>query len=118
MEAISGTCLQHSVLRFWQPDALKPDSANLDPNTSGLIVHCAEATSFWDFDRYNNDTEAIRHFLEKENAGLIHIPYRRNRAVIFDSNPSHKTDELHFREGFEKCRINITMLIGNCNSNN
>ena len=101
-------------VNFW----ITPDSANLDPDTGGLVVHRAEAPADWDFDRYNNDADAIRRFLEKENAGVIRIPYRRNRAVIFNSNLFHKTDDLHFREGFENRRINITMLFGDRDSKN
>jgi len=42
----------------------------------------------------------------------IKIPYRANRAVIFDSNLFHKIDEIAFAEGHENRRINITMLYG------
>jgi len=95
-------------VNFW----ITPDAANLDPDSGGLIVYRAEAPSDWDFDKYNNDTEAMHRFLEKENAGSMRIPYRCNRAVIFNSDLFHETDSLHFRDGFENRRINITMLFG------
>ncbi|NNJ96483.1 MAG: tetratricopeptide repeat protein [Gammaproteobacteria bacterium] len=95
-------------VNFW----ITPDSANLDPDSGGLVVHLAEAPRDWDFDKYNNDHVAIERFLEKQNAGSMRIPYRRNRAVIFNSDLFHKTDQIHFREGFENRRINITMLFG------
>jgi len=99
-------------VNFW----ITPDSANLDPDSGGLLVHRAEAPRDWDFDKYNNDSVAIQRFLDKENAGSVRIPYRRNRAVIFNSDLFHKTDRIHFREGFENRRINITMLFGDRDS--
>lgn len=95
-------------VNFW----VTPNAANLDPDSGGLVVYRAEAPPDWDFDKYNNDREAIHRFLEKENAGSLRIPYRRNRAVIFNSDLFHETDSLHFRDGFENRRINITMLFG------
>ena len=95
-------------VNFW----ITPDSANLDPDSGGLVVHLAEAPRDWDFAKFNNDSVAMERFLQKENAGSMRIPYRRNRAVIFNSDLFHKTDEIHFREGFENRRINITMLFG------
>ena len=40
------------------------------------------------------------------------VPYRGNRAVIFDSNMLHKTDRISFRDGYENRRINVTLLYG------
>ena len=95
-------------VNFW----VTPDSANLNTDTGGLVVHRAEAPSHWNFKKYNNNTEQIHRFLKKENAGSMRVPYRRNRAVIFNSDLFHETDNPQFREGFENRRINITMLFG------
>jgi hypothetical protein len=32
--------------------------------------------------------------------------------VIFDSDLFHETDAIHFRDGYENRRINVTMLYG------
>ena len=40
------------------------------------------------------------------------VPYRENRAVIFDSDLFHRTDTLRFKPGYENRRINVTMLFG------
>jgi hypothetical protein len=42
----------------------------------------------------------------------VTIPYRANRAVIFDSDLFHETDRIEFRDGYKNRRINITMLYG------
>ena len=38
---------------------------------------------------------------------------KENRAVIFNSNLFHETDHYEFEEGYENCKINVTMLFGN-----
>jgi hypothetical protein len=40
------------------------------------------------------------------------VPYRANRAVIFDSDLFHETDVIHFKPGYENRRINVTLLYG------
>ncbi len=40
------------------------------------------------------------------------VPYRANRAVIFDSDLFHETDRIRFADGYQNRRINITMLYG------
>ncbi len=40
------------------------------------------------------------------------IPYRYNRAIIFDSDLFHTTPALRFRSGYENRRINVTLLYG------
>ena len=40
------------------------------------------------------------------------IPYRCNRAAIFNSVTVHKTDDFRFETGYEQRRTNITYLFG------
>jgi hypothetical protein len=95
-------------VNFW----ITPDEANLDPGSGGLIVWDKAAPLDWDFTTYNNDEAAIRAFLKESGAQFQTVPYRCNRAVIFDSDLFHQTDEIAFREGYTNRRINITMLYG------
>jgi tetratricopeptide (TPR) repeat protein len=95
-------------VNFW----ITPDEANLDPEGGGLVIWDKEAPLEWDFAKFNADENAAYDFLAKSGAGSIRIPYRANRAVIFDSNLFHKTDRISFAEGYENRRINITMLYG------
>ena len=46
------------------------------------------------------------------DAKPVTIPYRANRAVIFDSDLFHKTDRIDFKSGYLNRRINVTMLYG------
>jgi len=95
-------------VNFW----ITPDEANLDPESGGLAIWDVAAPMEWDFAKFNGDTPAIQDFLTRNNANPIKVPYRANRAVIFDSDLFHATDTIRFKEGYLNRRINVTMLYG------
>jgi hypothetical protein len=95
-------------INFW----ITPDEANLDPESGGLIVWDTPAPLDWNFAHYNGASQAIRDFLAQSKAQSVTVPYRANRAVIFDSDLFHATDRIAFKEGYLNRRINITMLYG------
>jgi Tfp pilus assembly protein PilF len=95
-------------VNFW----LTPDEANLDPESGGLVIWDVTAPLDWDFAKFNSDTPAIRDFLAKAGAKAVRVPYRANRAVIFDSDLFHETDTIRFKDGYLNRRINVTMLFG------
>jgi tetratricopeptide (TPR) repeat protein len=95
-------------VNFW----ITPDEANLDPEGGGLLVWDKAAPLDWNFEKYNSDEKAMRRFLEQAGARPVTIPYRANRAVIFDSDLFHETDKISFQEGYRNRRINVTLLYG------
>jgi tetratricopeptide (TPR) repeat protein len=95
-------------VNFW----ITPDEANLDSERGGLVVWDVAAPLDWDFAKYNNDEVAIRGFLAEHGARSVTIPYRANRAVIFDSDLFHETDRIAFKSGYTNRRMNITLLYG------
>ena len=95
-------------VNFW----ITPNEANLNPNSGGLIVYDVEAPKDWDFNTYNNDEKKIREELKKSKGHTQVIPHNENRAVVFNSNLFHETDQYEFKEGYENRRINVTMLFG------
>ncbi|HTK33693.1 MAG TPA: tetratricopeptide repeat protein [Caulobacteraceae bacterium] len=95
-------------VNFW----ITPESANLNPESGGMVIWDAAAPADWEFRRYNGDDDAVRAFLAEAGSKPITVPYRENRAVIFDSDLFHETDRIEFREGYENRRINVTMLFG------
>jgi tetratricopeptide (TPR) repeat protein len=95
-------------VNFW----ITPDTANNDPECGGLIVWDKAAPVDWRFAAYNDDVAAARAFLARAGARPVKIPYRCNRAVIFDSALFHETDRIDFREGYLNRRINVTLLFG------
>ena len=95
-------------VNFW----ITPDDANLDPDHGGLVVWDVAAPLDWDFAKYNAAEDDILSFLTREKAKPITIPYRANRAVIFDSDLFHETDVIRFKPGYDNRRINVTLLFG------
>jgi tetratricopeptide (TPR) repeat protein len=95
-------------VNFW----ITSDEANLDPESGGLVVWDKAAPLDWDFEKYNTDERAIRRFLTEAGAKPVTIPYRANRAVIFDSDLFHETGRLSFQEGYQNRRLNVTLLYG------
>jgi len=97
-------------VNFW----ITPDDANLDPKSGGLVIWDKTAPLNWDRAKMNyiDMRAARREFLAHCKAQSLTIPYRSNRAVMFDSDLLHETDRIVFREGYLNRRINITLLYG------
>jgi tetratricopeptide (TPR) repeat protein len=97
-------------VNFW----ITPDEANLDPAHGGLVVWNKEAPKEWNFREYNSTAmePKIREFLRQSGAQAVTVPYRCNRAVIFNSDLFHETDHITFKDGYQHRRVNITLLYG------
>jgi len=96
-------------LNFW----ITPDEYNNNKNSGGLKVYDAHAPEDWTFQKYNNNVDEVYKFLNDNNANCTNIPYKFNRAVLFNSAYFHETDKIDFKDGYESRRINITYLFGN-----
>ena len=97
-------------VNFW----ITPDEANLNQETGGLVVYDKEAPREWNFQEYNSDKNKpkILAWLEQVGAQTVKIPYRTNRAIVFNSDLFHETDEITFKHDYLSRRINITLLYG------
>ena len=95
-------------VNFW----LTPEDANLDPDSGGLIVWDKEAPLDWGFKIQDVDQQALQRFVDQTGAKTHRVPYRQNRAVIFNSDLIHRTDDIRFRPGYDNRRINVTFLYG------
>ena len=95
-------------VNFW----ITPDRANRDASTGGLIVYDVDAPPDWDFVSYNERLDLIKEFLRRSGAKAIYVPYRENRAIVFNSDLFHATAEVDFGSAYTDRRINITMLYG------
>jgi hypothetical protein len=95
-------------VNFW----ITPDAANLDPASGGMRIYDVAAPPDWHFTDYNRRPALIRRYLAAMGARSRYIPYRQNRAIIFDSDLFHGTAACHFRDDYESRRINITLLYG------
>jgi tetratricopeptide (TPR) repeat protein len=93
-------------LNLW----ITPDSANLDPDGGGLVVWDKTAPSDWSYNDYNSGGDRVRQYLRDQNAESSIIPYRANRAVLFEGHLFHRTDDFSFAPGFENRRRSVTFL--------
>ena len=97
-------------VNFW----ITADEANLNPETGGLVVYDKEAPKEWNFSDYNSEQNKPKIFawLKEVGAEAVRIPYRANRAVVFNSDLFHETDEIAFKDDYLSRRINVTLLYG------
>lgn len=95
-------------MNFW----ITPDECNLDKESGGIVVYDVPAPDSWSFHDYNAESEKMKQFLEAHGSKYVRVPYKENRAVLFDSTYFHATDELKFKDGYENRRINCTLLYG------
>lgn len=95
---------------------LTPDHANLDRKSGGLVVYTVKPPEEWDVHRYNQDTEIVYdELIAPSGYANVTVPYRCNRAVMFDSALFHRTDKYKFKTGYQNRRINLTILYGEMN---
>ena len=95
-------------LNFW----VTPDEYNNNKNSGGLKVYDAPAPDHWTFNDYNIKKDKIYDFLKENNAKCVNVPYKFNRAVLFNSAYFHETDEIDFKDEYVGRRINNTYLFG------
>jgi tetratricopeptide (TPR) repeat protein len=95
-------------LNFW----ITPGEYNNNKNSGGLKVYDAPAPDNWTFRNYNMNSNKIYKFLKKNNANCTNVPYKFNRAVLFNSAYFHETDEIDFKDEYVGRRINNTYLFG------
>jgi hypothetical protein len=96
------------AVNFW----ITPDDANEDPAGGGLIIWDRLVPKHYLLrDRPAQET-IIRSLIEEPGTTAVTVPYRCNRAVIFDGMIAHSTDAFRFKDGYENRRLNITLLYG------
>ncbi|MEQ8193030.1 MAG: tetratricopeptide repeat protein [Rhodospirillales bacterium] len=92
---------------------LTPDDANLDPEGGGLLFWNKKVPMLEVKDNPKEMTlQIMRDIISAPDAESFKVPYRCNRATLFNSNVIHKTDRLNFRSGYLNRRMNITFVFG------
>ena len=97
-------------LNLW----VTPDEANLDPSTGGLSVWDYAVSTLSEFLHFQEHTaqNELSEIIRQVKASVKHVPHRRNRVVMFDSNLVHESMQINFAPGYENRRINLTWLFG------
>lgn len=89
---------------------ITPDEANEDAESGGLIIWDQMTPASWTFDEMNSGGSRIQDYLAESGANSQLIPYRENRAVLFNGRLFHQTDSSRFSRGYENRRRNLTFL--------
>jgi tetratricopeptide (TPR) repeat protein len=95
-------------VNFW----VTPTEANLNPSGGGLTVCRVPPPADWRIQDYDADQRRIVSFLEQNAGDALVVPYRQNRAVLFESRLFHHSDAPEFDKSYENHRINVTLLFG------
>ena len=95
-------------INFW----VTPSEANRNPDRGGLVVCRAPSPAAWEVRDYHADRDVIATFLQRHANDSLVVPYRENRAVLFQSRLFHHSDAPDFAAGYENHRINLTLLFG------
>ncbi len=93
-------------VNFW----ITNDSANRNSNNGGMIIWKKtpdETASFKDFNSLES-MDKIKN--EVKDTDFMRIPYKSNRAVIFNSKLYHATDKIEFKDNYKDRRVNVTFL--------
>tara|TARA_Y100001958_G_scaffold102574_1_gene71341 strand:- start:2999 stop:4528 length:1530 start_codon:yes stop_codon:yes gene_type:complete len=93
-------------VNFWITD----DSANKDPNSGGMIVWKKMPQKNASFKDFNSLESMDKIHNEIKDTEFVKVPYRSNRAVIFNSKLYHVTDKMDFNDNYMDRRVNVTLL--------
>ena len=89
---------------------LTSDSANLDQDSGGMIIWKKTPNKTSKFSDYNSSFNSERMLSDVSSSDFIKIPYKANRAIIFNSKLYHATDDIDFDSNYINRRINVTFL--------
>lgn len=90
---------------------LTPDEHNLTPGRAGLILYSVRQPADLSGGQLKIPGWSDEYFVSQHDGTEVRIPYRCNRAVVFDSKLYHASDEGTFRGGdLWSCRMNLSLL--------
>jgi len=93
---------------------ISPDEGSLDKETGGLVVYKVvppEGTPMEVFNQWPPHDDVTR-MLEETNRSNFTIPFKSNRAVVFQSSLFHASGSMDWAAGYSKRRLNLTFLFG------
>jgi hypothetical protein len=95
-------------INFWTT----PTEANANPAGGGLSVCRTPPPSDWSIQDYDRDKARTTAFLEQHRENILTVPYRGNRAALFESRLVHRSDAPQFTDRYCDHRINLTLVFG------
>lgn len=93
------------TLTYW----LTPEEHNLNKNTGGLLLYDVQRPKNSSANQYLTAGGASEKYVSERTQNHVVVPYRHNRAVLFDSSHFHKTHTPNFDiTKPEGMRMNLT----------
>ena len=93
-------------VNFW----ITPSSANKNPDNGGMIVWKKMPDKKATFKDFNSLKSMDKMNEDIKDADYVKVPYKANRAVIFNSKLYHVTDKIEFGDNYKDRRVNVTLL--------
>lgn len=86
------------------------ESIDTSIDTNGLSIWRIERPNDWCERDYNANLKKSVDFINKNGIVPINIPYKCNRAIIFNSAYFHQSLPVNVKPGYQNRRINYTFL--------
>ncbi len=95
-----------------------PDESVKDIYKNGLNIYNVEIPKDSSWEKYNKDHDWLRELIYKKPHVIYRVPYKYNRAIIFNASLPHDTDDVSMKPGQKNKRVSYTMLYGKGPFNN
>ena len=87
-----------------------PDECVEDHNKNGIRIYKKHIPKGTPWEMYNHWDGSIWRDQFLKDASYDTIPYKYNRAIIFEGRTFHSTDNVHMKPGDNNKRVNYTFL--------
>lgn len=90
-----------------------PDESVKDKFKNGLNIYSVKVPSDLTAEQYNcSANNFLRNIVYEKPHVIYRVPYKYNRAIIFDASMPHETDSVSMNSGVQDRRVSYTMLYG------
>jgi hypothetical protein len=89
-----------------------PDESVKDKFKNGLNIYSVKVPSNWTREQYNKNPDVLRDLIYEKPHVIYRVPYKYNRAIIFNASMPHETDSVLMHSGTQNRRVSYTMLYG------
>ena len=90
---------------------LTPDECNLTPGQGGLLLSKVQRPAEMSLVSYNSAPWSDAYLARADDGTRIRLPYRCNRAVLFDSRTFHSSDTFRFTDTDNASRrVNVGLI--------
>ena len=94
------------TLNVW----ISSDKSIKDKSLNGVNIYKIKPPEDWSYAQTHS--EKAGEYVKANNIQPVHIPYKSNRAILFDGAYLHASAGISMKEGLENRRITYTMLFG------